>query len=300
VAALLVAMLAGAAAGGAHAQDLEPRAYANTPVGINFLGLGYNYSTGGVSTDPAVPLDDAEIDVHGLTLSYARSFGLFGQSAKIGALLPYAWLSGSAVFDDMPVEREVSGVIDPVFKFTTNLYGAPAQSLEDFPNYKQDWIIGATLSISVPLGQYEKERLVNIGTNRWSFKPELGVSKRWGPLTLEIAGNVKLYTDNKSFLGDKTREQDPLYAVRGHVIYSFKWGTWVSFDATWYGGGNTTIDGEKNDDRQSNSRIGATLSQPLSRNFSVQIMGSTGASDRTGSDFDTVGVGMSYRWGGGL
>jgi len=297
---LLVVLLLGCGAGSAFAQDLEPRAYANTPVGINFLGLNYSYSTGGVSADPAVPLEDAEIDIHGLAASYARSFALFGQSAKVGAIVPGAWVSGSAVFDGMPVEREVSGLVDPILKFSTNLYGAPATSLEDFANYHQDWIVGVSLSVSVPLGQYDQQRLVNIGTNRWSFKPEFGVSKRWGPLTLDAAASVKLYTDNDDFFPDHKREQDPLYAIQAHAIYSFSFGTWVSFDATWYGGGRTTVDGTKSDDRQSNVRIGATLVQPLSRHLSAQVYASTGVSDRTGSDFDTVGVGLSYRWGGGL
>jgi hypothetical protein len=296
----IAALLVAATAVRSHAQDLEPRAYANTPVGINFLNLGYSYSTGGVSVDPAVPLEDAEIDIHGLYLAYARSFALFGQSAKAGAILPYAWVSGSAVFNGMPVERDFSGLVDPIFKFSTNLLGAPATPLEDFASYEQNWIVGASLSISAPLGRYESERLVNIGTNRWSFKPELGVSKRWGQVTIDAAASVKLYTDNNHFFSDHKREQDPLYAVQAHAIYSFRIGTWVSLDATWYGGGTTTIDGRKNDDRQGSSRIGGTITQPLSRHLSAQLYASTGATARTGSDFDSVGVGLSYRWGGGL
>ena len=171
---VIVALVTAGATGSAQAQDLEPRAYANTPVGINFYGLGYSYSTGGVSADPAAPLEDAEIDLHIEALSYARSFALFGQSAKVGAVLPYAGHSGSALFNGAPVEREFSGLVDPILKFTTNLLGAPAMSLEEFPNYRQDWIVGLSLSVTVPLGRYDEERLVNIGTNRWSFKPARG------------------------------------------------------------------------------------------------------------------------------
>ncbi len=297
---VLVALVAAGVAGSAQAQDLEPRAYANTPVGINFYVLSYSYSTGGVSADPAAPLEDAEIDLHIEALSYARSFALFGQSAKVGLVLPYAGLSGSALFNGAPVEREFSGLVDPIFKFTTNLFGAPALSLEDFPNYRQDWIVGLSMSISVPLGRYDEERLVNIGTNRWSFKPAVGVSKRWGPLTIDASASVKFYTDNDEFLVDREREQDPLFAVQAHAIYSFWRGTWVSFDTTWYGGGTTTVDGKKSDDRQANARVGATITQPLTRNLSAQLNASSGVADRTGSDFDTVGVGLSYRWGGGL
>ena len=297
---LVVAFVVSGVAATARAQDMEPRAYANTPVGINFLGLSYGYSSGGVSADPAVPLEDANLDLHVLNLSYARSFAMFGQSAKAGIILPYSWLSGSAVFDGTPVSREFSGLIDPVLKISTNLVGAPALTLEEFPSYTQNWILGVSLSMSVPLGRYDEDRLVNLGTNRWSFKPEIGVSKRWGPVTVDAATSVRLYTDNDEFLGHHTREQAPLYAIQTHLIYAFPIGAWVAFDATWYGGGHTTIDGESKDDRQGNSRLGATGVLPLSRHLSLQVYASTGVSARTGTDFDTVGVGASYRWGGGL
>ena len=284
----------------AVAQDLEPRAYANTPVGMHFLVLNYSFSRGGVSADPAVPLEDAEIDIHLATLGYARTFALFGQSAKVGLVLPWAEVSGSAVFAGTPVSRDFSGQADPIVKLSTNLLGAPALDLEDFLAWHQEWIVGASLSVSLPLGRYDAERLVNIGTNRWAVKPELGVSRRWGPLTVDAAASAKFYSDNDEFLVDRERSQAPLFAIQGHAIYSFGKGTWVSFDATWYGGGRTEIDGVRSNDRQSNARVGATLVQPLSRHLSVQVYASTGVAERTGSDFDTAGVGLSYRWGGGL
>ena len=132
---------------------------------------------------------------------------MFGQSAKVGVILPYSWLSGSAVFDGKPVSRESSGLIDPVLKISINLVDAPALTLEEFPSYRQNWILGVSLSVSVPLGRYEEDRLVNLGTNRWSFKPEIGLSKRWGPVTVDVAASAKLYTDNDEFAGHHTREQ---------------------------------------------------------------------------------------------
>ncbi|MFN2426966.1 MAG: hypothetical protein ABR587_11035 [Candidatus Binatia bacterium] len=152
---LCIGMLAGLLTCSAHAQDLEPRAYANTPVGINFVGFGYSFSTGGVSADAAVPLENAEIDIHATALSYARSFGLFGQSAKAGVIMPCAWLQGSAVFDGVPVERDFQGLVDPVLKFSTNLLGAPAQSLENFAAYRPELSLG--------------RRTLNGGTTRTTF-----------------------------------------------------------------------------------------------------------------------------------
>ena len=298
-AVLLVVILA-AVGWEAYAQDLEPRAYANTPVGLNFLLAGYAYSSGGVATDPSLPLQNADLDIHSTLLAYARALDVWGRSGKVDVVLPYAWLSGTAEFAGQPQAREVSGVVDPRLRLSVNFYGAPALTLKEFAGYKQDLILGASLQVSVPLGQYDADRLVNIGTNRWFFKPELGISKAWGPLTLEVAAGVSLYTDNRDFLDGKTRAQAPLYSVQGHVIYSLPYGIWVGVDGTYYTGGRTTIDGVESDDVQQNTRLGVTIALPVGRHHSVKLYASTGASTRTGGDFDTLGILWQYRWGGGL
>jgi hypothetical protein len=297
---LLVAAILAVVSTDARGQDLEPRAYANTPVGLNFLIAGYTYSRGGVASDPSVPLNDAAVQVHGGVLAYARAFGVLGQSAKVYMVLPVARISGSATFAGEPREREVSGLGDPRVRFSLNFYGAPALSLKEFADYEQDLILGASLQVSVPLGQYDADKLVNVGTHRWSVKPELGVSKAFGKLTVELLNGVTFYTDNDDFLGDKTRAQDPIYSVQGHVIYSFGHGIWAALDGTYYTGGRTTVDGVKGDDRQGNMRVGATVALPVSRHHSIKLYASTGVSTRTGSDFDTVGMAWQIRWGGGL
>jgi hypothetical protein len=94
---------------GAYAQDLEPRAYVNTPVGLNFLLAGYGYAAGGVATDPALPLQNAHLQVHSTLLAYARALDVWGTSGKVDVVVPYAWLSGSADVIGQSREREVSG-----------------------------------------------------------------------------------------------------------------------------------------------------------------------------------------------
>jgi hypothetical protein len=195
------ASLAAAVASGAHGQDLEPRAYANTPVGLNFLIVGYSYQQGGVTVDPTIPLKDAKLQAQGAVFAYARSLDVFGQSGKFDVILPTAWLSGTASFAGQSRERDISGFADPRFRFSVNLYGAPALTLAEFANYEQDVIVGASVQVSVPGGQYDPEKLVNLGTNRWLVKTELGISKRWGPVTLELTGEGTFYTDNDRFLG---------------------------------------------------------------------------------------------------
>lgn len=284
----------------ARGQDLEPRTYSNIPVGLNFLIAGYGYSVGGVVTDPSFPLEDGDVQIHSTVLAYARAVDVWGTSGKFDVVLPFAWVSGTATFRGQPREREVSGLADPRFRFSVNLYGAPALSLQEFADYKQDLIIGASLQVSAPLGQYDSSKLLNIGTNRWSIKPELGVSKALGPLTLELDAGVTFYTHNDDFLNGMTLEQDPIYAVQGHLIYNFGAGVWGALDATYYTGGRTTVDGVKGDNVQENTRLGFTVALPVNRHNSIKLYASTGVFARTGSNFNTGGIVWQFRWGGGL
>ncbi|MBK5095723.1 MAG: transporter [Deltaproteobacteria bacterium] len=295
--AIFLALLA---ATGAHAQDLEPRLYSNVPTGMNFLVAGYGYSEGGVLSDPAVPLEDGNVRIHGPVLGYARSLDLWGMSGKVDAIVPYGCASGSAVFQGEFRERDICGFADPRFRISANLYGAPAMTLEEFARYRQDLIVGASLQVSAPLGQYDGDKLLNIGTNRWFFKPEIGMGKALGPVTLELAASAFFYTRNSDFLGGQEKEQDPIYSVQGHFIYALRSGVWFAVDGTFYRGGRSTVDGVEGDDLQENSRVGATLAFPVNRYHSVKLFGSTGVSTRTGNDFDTIGVAWQYRWGAGL
>lgn len=297
IAALAAAVLA---ATGAVAQDLEPRMYSNAPVGLNFLVAGYTYTDGSVSVDPSVPLQDGEIEVQTTGLGYARVLDVLGRSGKIDVVVPYSWLSGSATFQGEPQEREVEGFGDPRFRFSLNVLGAPALSFEEFQHYEQDVIVGVSLQVTAPLGQYDSDRLVNIGTNRWTVKPEIGISKSWKRLTLELATSVAFYSENDEFLGDRTLEKEPLYSIQAHAIYSIWRGVWAAFDFTYYGGGETTMDDVEAGERQENTRVGGTLALPVNRYNSIKIYGSTGASARLGADFDTVGVAWQTRWGRGL
>jgi hypothetical protein len=296
-AALLVALLAMAVM--ADAQELEPRAYANTPVGLNFLILGYGYTTGTVALDTSAPIDDGKITVHSAILAYARALDVWGRAAKLDVVLPYAWLSGSAKFAGRTVSREITGLGDPQVRFTYLFYGAPALKLDQFTDYNPDLIVGASLAVRVPLGQYDSDKLVNIGTNRWSVRPEIGVSKTFGPLTLELDSSVTFYTDNDDFFGGRRLQRDPLYAVQGHVIYHTRFGLWAALDATFYGGGRTTIDGVEGESQQ-NARVGGTLAIPIDRYNSIKISSSTGAYARIGGNFTTAAIAWQFRWGGGF
>jgi hypothetical protein len=284
----------------ACAAELEPRAYVNTPVGLNFLIAGYSYSEGGLSTNASSPIKDAQLRIHTELLAYARTLDVWGKSGKFDVILPYSQLSGSAAVDGQPRERQVSGLNDPRFRFSVNFYGAPALSVQEFANYRQDTLIGASVQVSAPVGQYDSGKLVNIGTNRWSIKPDIGISKAFGPLTMELTAGVVFFTDNEEYFGGTTLEQDPVFSTQAHVTYDFGRGVWGALDGTYDYGGRTTVNGVRGDDVQKNSRGGATLALPVDRNNSIKLYASTGVSTRTGSDYTLGGIAWQYRWGGGM
>jgi len=297
---LAVASALAAAAPLAAAQDSEPRAYSNAPIGVNFLVAGYAYSHGGLSLDPSLPVTDARIQSSAALLAYARVLDLWGVSGKFDAIVPYASLSGSADYAGQPVQRTIHGIANPAFRISANLVGAPALTLKDFAAYRQDLIVGASVQVGVPLSQYDPTRLLNIGTNRWSVKPEVGVSKAIGSWTIEGQAAVTFFTDNTDFFGGSTRTQEPLYALQGHVIHSFRSGIWGSLDVTYFTGGRSSIDGATKNDLQQNWRVGATLAIPVDRRNSIKFAASSGVSARTGNNFDLFAVAWQYRWGGGL
>ena len=294
--AALVACVAAAAVPDAAAQDIEPRAYSNAPIGYNFLVTGFAYTRGGLAFDSSLPVTNPDLNTASVVAAYARVIELGGQSAKLEAVVPYTSLSGTGDYRGQQVSREINGLANPSFRLSVNLFGAPALAAQEFGAWKQDLIVGASLRVAPPWGQYDTARLVNIGTHRWSFKPEVGVSKTLGRWTFDGAVAATFFTRNDDLWNGNTVAQDPLYAAQGHAIYGFANGIWLSVDATWYAGGRTTLNGVLNEDLQQNWRLGATLAFPIDRDFSIKLYASSGVSDRTGNSFDLLGLALQYRW----
>jgi len=283
----------------AGAQSMEPLSYSNAPIGLNFLIVGGTHQTGSVLVDPSLPVKDVTAEVNTVTLAYSHVFDFWGQSGSLAFVLPNAWLSASGEVFDQARSISRTGLADLTMRLSINLLGAPALSLQEFANYQQDTIVGVTLLVTAPSGQYDPTKLVNIGTNRWSFKPEVGISKALGPWTLEAAAGATFFTDNGDFLGTGVRQQDPLYSVQGHAIYRFNPGLWAALDGTYYTGGRTTVNGKADNDLQSNSRWGATIAYSIDRMNSIKAYYSSGASARVGTNFQVIGLAWQVRWGAG-
>jgi len=187
----------------AKGQDAEPRSYSNTPIGLNFLIAGALYSQGKLAFDPDLSVANANFHSKTGLLAYVRSFDFAGQSAKLDVVVPATSFAAWGLVDGQPRQRDMAGLGDPRFRVSVNLIGAPALSVTDFANYRQDLIVGVSLQVSSPLGQYDDSKLLNLGNHRWSFKPELGISKAIGPWTFELAPSVTFFTDNTEFFGGK-------------------------------------------------------------------------------------------------
>ncbi len=209
---LVVSLTIGATA--ASAQELEPRAYAPNPTGANFVLMAYGRSTGGVVFDPSVPITNVSAHVNTTALFYGRTFGLFGRSASAAVQLPYGW--GTVEGDVFEERRSIyrSGLADLRLRLTTNLLGGPALPPREFAQRRPRTTLGASVVVTAPTGQYDPAKLINLGTNRWAFKPELGLSWPKGRWFVELYAGAWLFTDNRDFFGGSRREQQPLGSLR--------------------------------------------------------------------------------------
>ncbi|MBP1634122.1 MAG: Protein involved in meta-pathway of phenol degradation, partial [Acidobacteria bacterium] len=232
------------------------------------------------------------------SLGIARSFSLFGKTAQAFGVLPYSWaqVSGKVLEQSRSITR--AGLSDTRVRLSVLLRGAPAASLLEVMKAPRRTILGASLMVVAPSGQFFPDRLINLGTNRWAFKPEFAVShpmgERW---LLDTYAALWLFTGNDSFYpGTAVRTQAPMGAFQGHLSYSFKPQLWAALDATYYVGGRTTVNGIDSNDQQSNSRVGATFAFPVGRRHSIKLAASTGAIVRSGADFTTVSIGWQTGW----
>jgi len=279
-----------------RAQQLEPRAYAPSPVGLNVAVIADAVSTGDLSFDPSIPITNGHANLNIAATGYVRTLDLFGRSANVGIGVPYVRGDLDGLYLGQYVAAHRSAFADPSLRLAINLYGAPAMTPREFAAYHEQTIVGTSLTIIAPLGAYDSTKLVNVGTNRWAFKPELGVSRAIGAWTLEGDLAVWAFTDNTNFYNGKTRSQEPIGALQWHVIYTIRPRLWIAVDSTYYNGGRTTIDGKRNFDLQQNSRVGITLAVPLGRQQTVKVAYSKGARTSIGGDFETIGVSYSYVW----
>ena len=287
-------------AGQLWAQDLSPRAYVITPTRANAVLVTWSYFNGGVNLNGAVPITGAtgEYNVEAFTLYHA--LGLFGRSANVAVALPYSIGTFGAMLPGREVSVYRSGMLDLTTRFSVNLLGGPAMTPPEFAKWRQKVLLGASLKMVSPTGQYSSKEVVTWGINRWAFKPELGYSERWGNWILDAYGGAWFYTSNPaSFARPTARPQteSPIGSFEGHISRNFGAGTWVSLDGNFWWGGVTTLGGITNHDtRQTSSRVGGTAAWRYSRHQSLKVSYSNGTYVRFGGNYQNVSVAWQYSW----
>ena len=287
---LLTLILLACWANTSSAQDLEPRRWSQMPTGLNFAGIGYGYIDGDIFFDPLLLIDEATFDMHAVSVAYVRSFGFFGKSARADFTLPYRAGRWEGTVDGEFVHFRRRGLGDARMRFSTLLYGGPAESPQEFAKSKKsNTVIGAAVAISMPTGKYNKDRLINLGSNRWIIRPQLGVTHVRGKWTSELTGSVFIYTDNNDFWKNTELETDPLFALQAHVIYTFRPGLWVSASTGYGWGGEATVNGDAKNNPSGNWLSALSLGLPIDRKQGVKIVLLSGRTQKsTGADVNSV------------
>ena len=272
----------------AAAQELTPRAYWPSPKGTKVGIVGYSHVAGDVLFDPSIPLYGVDSRIRTGILAYLQTFSLAGRTTNVIVELPYSWGTTQGLLGDTPARRDFSDFNDLGLTFSMNLLGAPTMTPPEFQALRADphLILGASLKVLAPTGGYDSDRLINVGSNRWAAKLELGsvipLRPKW---LLELAAGSWFFTDDDDFLVGK-REQEPIYAFQFHLVHRFNPGFWVSLDANYYTGGRQTIGGNELVDVQHNSRIGAMVAVPFRGRHAIKFGYFIGARTEYGSDFD--------------
>ncbi|MGC1421062.1 MAG: transporter [Terracidiphilus sp.] len=260
-----------------RAQDLAPRAYLITPFHSNAVNLTWSFNDGSINLNGVLPASDATGRYNLSIVNYYHSFGILGRSANFVAALPSGegHFQGTVAGAGQNLYR--SGLVDSVYRVAVNLKGGPAMQPREFLKWHQTVLLGASLKVIAPTGQYDPTKLINWGTNRWSFKPEFGYSQRWRKWIVDGYTGVWFFTTNNDYWsrnayypGTRSLMQKPMVAFEGHLSYDFKKrGLWASLDGNYWAGGETNAGGVENSNaEQRNSRLGAL---PRFRSQSINL-----------------------------
>jgi hypothetical protein len=164
-------------------------------------------------------------------------------------------------------------------------------------DWRETRLIGISVTAVVPVGQNDRARVINLGTNRWAFKPEIGFTRKWRRWVLEGYGGTWLFTSNPTFYpGNSKRTQRPMPSFEFHAGYYLRPRLWISFDGNFWTGGRTSIDGAPKQDAQRESRAGISVSVPFTRHHSLKFSYSRGAFKRVGGNFQTFATAWQYSW----
>jgi hypothetical protein len=283
-----------------YAQFAEARHYVNAPVGVNQLELAYAYAHSNASIDTELIVAGARFNLNQGTITYTRYFGFVHRVAWVEASVPVADLSGSV--SGTNVQGSTTGSGDSSYAVTALLKGGPALSADQFADYKPTTTVGVSLTISAPTGQYNPDKILNLGSHRWSFKPEMAVSHPFGAeqkWQCDVYAHAYFFTDNTSYRGREVLRQEPLPGLEGHISYLFVHNAWASIDTLYSFRGATVIDRVHQNDAQRNVTLGSEVNVSLSSRNSLVVQFEKALVHQNGPALTGFAVKYTYSWGRG-
>ncbi|MDH3393868.1 MAG: transporter [Desulfobulbaceae bacterium] len=259
--------------------DNDPRDYVPAPVGTNVFTLYYQHRWGDelyAQGEKAASDYRLRTDLSILKWTFFRQISDKTVGAQLA--LPYAkadldWNSGG-------VNQDAEGIGDIVMLAGFWPYENPKQRL---------WW-GVTGWVTMPTGDYDDAKAVNIGNNRWAFKGETNVTYGIQPdLLLEGTASLEMYTDNDSYLVVNTLEQDPVLTLEAHLSKNLSQTTSVSLDYFFHSGGETTLAGTAQDDCKRDHALQTTITFPLVGGWFTRLVYRNDFKVRNGAETQTAG-----------
>ena len=258
-----------------RSQDVEPRRWGTIPLGVQAVGVGYAYSFGDVLFDPLLETEDVEVDVHSVVVSYVHPIKLGKKYGRIDALIPASFARWEGLLSGEPARAERNGLADPRIRFSVHLIGPPALGPAELKKYRAEnpkyTTLGISFAVTLPLGQYNDEKLLNLGLNQFIFRPQAGLVHNWGLWSFELTASVLLFTDNNDFFNDSEKEQKPLFSSQTHLIKFFPSRAWVAIGAAYGAGGQSVINRQPNNDVRGNFLAGFSFGYPLGKKQNLKF-----------------------------
>lgn len=262
----------------AVAQGDGPRVYPLAPVKLTVVSGTYMHMSSNFNFQQDILIVGADITSDVGALAFLHNFGLAGRFAQVKAVPIFGGVDGSGTVEQgnqppITLNQSVSGFGDPYAEFRLGLVGAPALKLPEFVKHAPGFQLYGLIGANVPIGDYERTRPLNIGTNRWAIRvgapmvlPLLSPAR---PLIIEIVPSIFFYTANNDPFGADTRSQDPRLVLETHASYSLTKKFWIGGDLRYQWGAETTTDGVPDDNETSHGGASAEVGYQLHPAFSL-------------------------------
>ena len=278
-------------------QDLEPGFLSALPIGTNIGIASYGYSQGEILLDNTLPIEDLNSKMSIIGLGYFRSFKLFNRLAKFDVVVPYAIGDYEALLEGEEAATTKNGFGDPLVRISMILIGVDPLKPPDFFKEKQkNFKLGLSLRAKIPIGQYQPDKLINLGGNRWAMKAAVAASYTIKEkLVFESHFTTWFFEENDDFYGGNVSKQTPLYGLQVHATYIFKPGIWLAASLGGVRGGTTQINGVEQS-RMKNNRYGLAFAYRLNNKNSLKAAYTNGLFTASGADFNTYLIAYQFLW----